>query len=50
MDGRQAWARRAARRHGGPADSFTFVFPLAISLTLSLVATILLSLWLRGRR
>jgi hypothetical protein len=31
-------------------DSFTFVFPLAISLTLSPVATILLSLWLRGRR
>jgi hypothetical protein len=30
--------------------SFTFVFPLATSLVLSLVATVLLNLWLRGRR
>jgi Protein of unknown function (DUF2905) len=30
--------------------SFTFAFPLATSLLLSLVATILLNLWLRGRR
>jgi DUF2905 family protein len=29
--------------------SVTVVFPLAISLLLSLVATILLNLWLRGR-
>ena len=29
---------------------FTFVFPLATSLLLSVVATILLNLWLRGRR
>jgi Protein of unknown function (DUF2905) len=30
--------------------SFTFAFPLATSLLLSLIATILLNLWLRGRR
>ena len=30
--------------------SFTFVFPIATSLLLSLVATLLLNLWLRGRR
>jgi hypothetical protein len=30
--------------------SSTFVFPLATSLVLSLVATVLLNLWLRGRR
>jgi hypothetical protein len=30
--------------------SFTFVLPLATSLLLSLVATVLLSLWLRSRR
>jgi len=29
--------------------SFTVVFPLATSLLLSLVATILLNLWLRSR-
>jgi Protein of unknown function (DUF2905) len=30
--------------------SFTFVLPLATSLLLSLVATVLLNLWLRSRR
>jgi Protein of unknown function (DUF2905) len=30
--------------------SFTFALPLATSLLLSLVATILLNLWLRSRR
>ena len=30
--------------------SFTFAFPLGTSLLLSLIATILLNLWLRGRR
>jgi hypothetical protein len=30
--------------------SSTFFFPLATSLVLSAVATILLNLWLRGRR
>jgi hypothetical protein len=30
--------------------SFTFAFPLVTSLLLSLVATILLNVWLRSRR
>jgi hypothetical protein len=30
--------------------SFTFAFPLATSLLISLVATILLNVWLRSRR
>ena len=33
-------------RRGG----FTFVLPLATSLVLSIVGTILLNLWFRGRR